>query len=46
MGASSFDVVVIDHACSPGRRIVDAHMSIGRAERERFYWDQAWYDPP
>ncbi len=26
-------------------RIVLAYMSIGEAERYRFYWDQAWYRP-
>lgn len=26
-------------------RIVLAYLSIGEAERYRFYWDQAWYDP-
>ncbi|MEZ5849869.1 MAG: endo alpha-1,4 polygalactosaminidase [Hyphomicrobiaceae bacterium] len=67
IAASSFDLVVIDHALSAGRRfvhqfapeliemakrrpdgrrrIVLAYMSIGEAERYRFYWDQAWYDP-
>ncbi len=28
-----------------GRRIVLAYLSIGEAERYRFYWDQAWNDP-
>ena len=27
------------------RRLVIAYLSIGEAERYRFYWDQAWYDP-
>ena len=39
---------LIDHAkLTPNgqRRIVLAYLSIGEAERYRFYWDQAWYDP-
>ena len=28
-----------------GHRLVLAYLSIGEAERYRFYWDQAWYDP-
>ena len=28
-----------------GRRLVLAYLSIGEAERYRFYWDQAWYEP-
>ena len=27
------------------RRIVLAYLSIGEAERYRFYWEQAWYEP-
>ena len=27
------------------RRLVLAYMSIGEAERYRFYWNQDWYDP-
>lgn len=27
-----------------GHRLVLAYLSIGEAERYRFYWDQAWYD--
>ena len=28
-----------------GHRLVLAYLSIGEAERYRFYWDQAWYEP-
>ena len=28
-----------------GHRLILAYLSIGEAERYRFYWDQAWYDP-
>lgn len=67
IATSSFDLVVIDHALSAGRRfvhqfapaliemakrrvdgrrrIVLAYLSIGEAERYRFYWNQSWYDP-
>ena len=27
------------------RRVLLAYLSIGEAERYRFYWDQAWYEP-
>jgi cysteinyl-tRNA synthetase len=28
-----------------GARVVLSYLSIGEAERYRFYWDQAWYQP-
>ncbi len=66
IAASTFDLIVIDHALSGGRRflqefspeqirqirskpdgtrrLVLAYLSIGEAERYRFYWKQDWFD--
>ena len=39
------EVAIMKERPDGSKRIVLSYLSIGEAERYRFYWDQAWYDP-